>query len=231
MEITAIERDGKRKYRFYIDGNYSLFLTDAELCEYGLFSLIREIVGENDKIENLEVSLREEVFASIHDNVVINRGKRYALGLLSDRDYTVRGLTDKLISAGYAVGDAKQVVEYVSGFNYLNDVRYAANYIRSRESSKSRRYIENQLGQKGVSQTDISQAFELIEEEHEKDGVSGSDITRNAIMAHVKRKLKPEDTEDQDKITKVIAALLRNGYNYSDVKQCINQYAEESKTL
>lgn len=230
MEITAIERDGKRKYRFYIDGSYSFFLTDTELREFGLFVLIRDIVGDSNRIENIAVNLREEVFASIHDNAVINRGKRYALGLLSDRDYTVKGLTDKLGSAGYVADDAKLIVDYVSGFNYLNDVRYAVNYIRSRENQKSRRYIENQLAQKGVSQADILQAFESVEEEHEKDGVSGSDITRNAIMAHVKRKLKPEDYNNQDKITKVIAALLRSGYNYSDVKQCISSLcAEESK--
>lgn len=224
MFITAIERDGKRKYRFYIDGEYRFFLTDSELREYDLFVLIREIVGDYEKIDNLEVNLKEEVFESIHDNAVINRGRRYALGLLSDRDYTVKGLADKLKSVGYTVEDSESIIDYVSGFNYLNDVRYAVNYIRSRESQKSRKYIQNQLMLKGVSSKDIQQAFEMISEEHEKDGVSNQELIYKAINAAIRRKLKPADLDNSDKVTKVIASLLRSGYNYSDIKQCLNEY-------
>lgn len=226
MVITAIERDGKRKYRFYIDGEYRFFLTDTELREFDLYILIREIVGENTKIDSLQVNLKEEVFESIHENAVINRGRRYALGLLSDRDYTVKSLTDKLSSAGYIDEDVYSIIEYVSGFNYLNDVRYSVNYIRSKESQKSKKYIQNQLALKGVSQKDIQCAFDMIAEEHEKDGISDDEMTHKAINTAIRRKLKPGELEDSDKITKVIASLLRSGYNYSDIKQCLNDYIQ-----
>ncbi|MGN0165108.1 MAG: regulatory protein RecX [Lachnospiraceae bacterium] len=229
MVITAIERSGKRKYLFFIDGEYSFFLTDSELKVYDLYSLIKEILGNEESIDNLEVTLKNEVFDSIHDNTVIDRGKRYALDLLSNRDYNVHSLTEKLVLNGYIPGDAELIIQFLRDCNYVNDVRYAVSYIRSKENKKSARFIENSLLLKGISSADIRTAFDTVNEEHEKDGISGQELARSAINSWIRRKLKPDDLNNQDKITKVIASLLRNGYKYSDIKQCLNDYINENQ--
>lgn len=230
MEITAIEKEKKRKYRFFIDGHYEFFLTDAELRKYGLYSLIKELLADKEKISELNVNLKTEVYQSLN-KAVVDRGKRYALDLLSDRDYTEKALYDKLISVGYSESDSEAVISYIYEFNYLNDVRYAVNYIRSKESGKSEKYIRNQLMIKGVSSEDINQAYELMFEEHESLGVSEDEITSKAIINALKKKLKPSDFENQDKITKVIASLLRAGYRYSDIKQILDEYLDESANV
>ncbi len=226
MEITAIEKEKKRNYRFFIDGQYGFFLTDTELRKYGLFSLIKELLADKEKISELNVNLKTEVYQSLN-KAVVDRGKRYALDLLSDRDYTEKTLHDKLLSAGYSEIDSEAVISYIYEFNYLNDVRYAVNYIRSKESGKSEKYIRNQLMIKGISSEDINQAYELIFEEHESLGVSEDEITSKAIKNALKKKIKPGDLENQDKITKAIASLLRAGYRYSDIKQILDDYFDE----
>ncbi len=225
MKITAIERSGSRKYSFYIDGDYSFFLTDAELREYGALSQVKALLEDADKAEDLSISLSEDAYIKINESV-LTRGKRYSLGLLSDRDYTVTGLTGKIIQAGYSEDDASAILDYVSSFNYVDDVRYACSYIRSKESTKSRKYIENQLMLKGVSRKDIQAAFEKVEEERARDGISQKDVACEAITKLLRKKLDPDEFNNQDKITKVIASLLRSGYNYSDIKQSLNDYID-----
>lgn len=228
MKITEIERVGNRKYKFSIDGEYLFFLTTSELKDCGLYSLVSNCMGASDKVSDIQIEIKDDVFRLIHDDTVINRGKRYALGLLSDRDYSKKSLYEKLLSAGYISGDAVQIIEYINGFNYLNDVRYAMNYIRSKEASKSRKYIENQLRLKGVSNVDIQTAFTQIDEEHEQDGVSYQEITTSAIMCKIRKTLCYRDSSNKEKITKVIASLLRSGYNYSDVKFCLDEFFNEN---
>lgn len=228
MEITAIAKEGKSKFKFFIDGDYGFFLTEAELRKYELLPLIKDLLADKDKISELNVALKKEVYDSLN-KAVVDRGKRYALDLLSDRDYTEKSLYDKLVSVGYSESDADSVISYICEFNYLDDVRYAVNYIRSKEAVKSEKYIRNQLCIKGVSQDNILRAFDIIAEEHEDLGVSREEITSKAIRNALKKKLKPADYENQDKITKTIASLLRSGYKYSDIKQIMNEYLEKKE--
>ncbi len=223
MLITGIERKGKQKFRFFIDGEYSFFMTVSELRGCGLGDLVN--VLQSDGIQDgISVPVKNETFESIREEIILPRGKKYALSLLSDRDYTVASLRRKLDTSGYSSEDCEEIINYISSFNYLSDVRYALNFIRMREKSKSRNYIENQLMIKGVSKSDINEAFELVSEEHSQLGISEGEIKEEAINKILKRKLKPEDENNSAKITKVIQSLLRDGFNYSDIRKCVSDY-------
>lgn len=223
MLITGIERKGKQKFRFFIDGEYRFFMTVCEVRSCGLEELVNVLPSDGIQ-EGISVPIKNETFEGIRKEIILPRGKKYALSLLSDRDYTVASLSRKLDTSGYSPEDCEEIINYISSFNYLSDVRYALNFIRMREKSKSRNYIENQLLIKGVSKSDINEAFELVSEEHSQLGISEGEIKEEAINKILKRKLKPEDENNSAKITKVIQALLRDGFNYSDIRKCVSDY-------
>ena len=54
----------------------------------------------------------------------------------------------------------KQAIEYVAGFHYIDDLRYAVDYITYHENSRSRRRIEQDLQGKGISSATIEEAWQ-----------------------------------------------------------------------
>lgn len=77
------------------------------------------------------------------------QARRKALRLLEHMDRTERGLTDRLRQAGFSEEAAEDAVSYVREFGYINDERYAFNYIMYRIHDKSRQKIFQELQQKG----------------------------------------------------------------------------------
>ena len=65
--------------------------------------------------------------------------RRKALRLLEHMDRTEKGLRDRLIQGGFSEEAAEDAVAYVKDYGYINDYRYALNYILYRIHSKSRR--------------------------------------------------------------------------------------------
>lgn len=223
MVIETIERLGKTKISISCAFAEAFILTTKELKDYGLYSFVMDILGEKELVTDLNIELSDDTYSIIMNETVIPRGKRYALSLLSDRDYTVKGLREKLIGAGYSVEHQEIILQYILSFNYVDDVRYAVNYIRYKESSKTRRYIEEHLKQKGVSMADIKEAYEQVASIHELDGVDEKTIKMTALEKAMDKRLKPSDYDNKEKITKVMQALIREGYNYSDVKEMLNK--------
>ena len=83
------------------------------------------------------------------------QARRKALRLLEHMDRTERGLTDRLRQAGFSEEAAEDAVSYVREFGYINDERYAFNYIMYRIHDKSRQKIFQELQQKGVDRQTI----------------------------------------------------------------------------
>ena len=100
-------------------------------------------------------------FQKIRMEVILKRAKLRAMHLLEDMDRTEASLREKLRQGLYPQNMIDMAIEYVKSFGYLNDARYAENFIRSRQNSKSRKEIQAALLQKGVSSELIGQAMEL----------------------------------------------------------------------
>ena len=85
--------------------------------------------------------------------------------LLADMDRTETALREKLKQGCYTQNMIDRAIDYVKSFGYLDDGRYAENFIRSRQGAKSRKEIRAALMQKGVSAELIEQALESCYEE------------------------------------------------------------------
>ena len=90
--------------------------------------------------------------------------RKKALRLLEHMDRTEKGLTDRLLRAGFSEELAEDAVSYVKDYGYINDRRYALNYIMYRIHDKSRQKIFQELSGKGIDRQTIQDAWEEAEE-------------------------------------------------------------------
>ena len=82
--------------------------------------------------------------------VLPKRAKLRAMNLLQGREYTTAQLRTKLQQGYYPTEIIEQAIDYVAGFHYIDDLRYAVDYITYHEDSRSRRRIEQDLQGKGI---------------------------------------------------------------------------------
>ena len=104
--------------------------------------------------------------------------RRKALLLLEHMDRTEKGLSDRLRQAGFCTEAVEDAVAYVSYFGYVDDSRYAENYIAYRIQSKSRHKILQELLQKGVDKETAQTAWEQV---------SNPDKGRKAVADQMER--------------------------------------------
>ena len=74
----------------------------------------------------------------------LTRAKRRALYILERCDRTEQELRTKL-SRNYEPETVEEAIRYVKQYDYIDDKRYAINYLKSRCQVKSRRQVEQEL--------------------------------------------------------------------------------------
>ena len=55
--------------------------------------------------------------------------RKKALALLEIRDRTTKELRERLLRCGYSQEEAEDALRYAASFGYVDDLRYAENYI------------------------------------------------------------------------------------------------------
>ena len=83
-----------------------------------------------------------------------------AMKLLLYRQRSEHELRCALEKDDFSAAAVEKALAYVRSFGYINDARFAENYIISMGKKKSRRVIESELEEKGVSYACIQEAFE-----------------------------------------------------------------------
>lgn len=142
--------------------------------------------------------------------------RRKALRLLEHMDRTEKGLRDRLIQGGFSEEAAEDAVAYVKDYGYINDYRYALNYILYRIHSKSRQKIFQELQQKGISRDVVSEAWEEASDLEEPDETS---LLRTAI----EKKYSPGDTLDDKAMRRLYGYLQRRGFRMGDITAVLDE--------
>ena len=204
MTVTRIEPCGKTRYRIHLDGEPAFILYKGEMKNLG----IRE--GEEVSPDTLE---------TIYSAILYRRARLRAMHLLEDMDRTEAALREKLRQGCYTQEMIDRAVDYVKSFGYLDDARYAENFVRSRQGAKSRKEIRAALMQKGVSAELIEQAFENCYE----DG--GEEEAVRSILR--KKRFDPTTAEEPEK-QRIYGYLARKGFKYETVRQVIQNYEDNA---
>lgn len=190
--VKEIEAVGKGRYRVKFDTGVTCLLYRKEMSSFSI---------EKGK----EITAQQ--YQELLEEVVGKRAKKRALHLLEQMDRTEKQLRDKLLANEYPQSCIDGAIAYVKGFHYLDDSRYASNYVRFSQEKMSRVQMKQKLMQKGIASSVIADA---IEEEYVADEME-------QIMALLqKRKFVPEEADEKE-FQRTYQYVMRRGFKSSDI--------------
>ena len=193
MQVVQMEELDKKRMRILLEDGYCFPLYKGECRKYGLQE------GEE---------LAQEQFEEIRQEILIKRARKRTMHLLEKMDRTESQLRTKLKQGCYPDDVVDDAIDYVKGYHYVDDLRYAQNYVRCHRDNKSRRMIQMQLQEKGVSREWIWQA---LEEEYEQEG------EREQILKWIQKKgYSPRQADIREK-QRMYRFLMRRGFSSNDI--------------
>ena len=111
--------------------------------------------------------LSETELSEIYEEVLKPRVKKRALYYLKSSDKTEREVRRKLRESLYPDELIDYALEFLRSHDFVDDGRYAENFINAKKSRASRREIISKLRQKGISPDQIEELTEGFSEEDE----------------------------------------------------------------
>ena len=178
MRIVSVEPLDKRRSRVLGDGGLAFVLYGGEIRHYQI---------EEGK------ELAEETYQEILESVLCKRARERLLYLLKLSDKTESQLRKKLDEGLYPREAVEAAIAFGKRYGYIDDVRYAENYVALKGGRKSRRQIAYELRQENPVDED-SQIKKWLE----------------------KRGFDPE-TADEKEWGKTVAFLSRKGFSYTAI--------------
>jgi regulatory protein len=137
------------------------------------------------------------------------------MNLLKSRDYTEKALKRKLKDSMYPDEAIDNAVNYVKSYGYIDDCRYAENYIRSNKNIRSRKEIRIKLLERGITPDVIEAAFE-------EEGDSGEEETE-LIKKIINKKLRSIDVSDPTARRRLIAQMYAKGFSAEKTEQILDE--------
>lgn len=205
MTVTDIVEVNKAKVRVHLDGEAAFVLYKGELRTYQ--------IKENSQIT-------DDTYQKIMQEVLSKRAKSRCMHLLQTRDYTRKKLSDKLKQGEYPESIIAEALEYLTSYGYLDDTRYARNYISYHIQDRSRKKIEMDLIKKGISRTDIQNVFHELMEEGLED--NEEPLIQKLL---IKKHFSTAEASLQEQ-QKMISFLLRKGFSMDKIRKVFNQTAD-----
>ncbi len=181
--VEEISEYKKGRYRVLLEDGTSWILYKGEVRAYRL---------------EPGVEVPEALAEEIRTEVIGKRAKKRAMHLLEQMDRTEYGLREKLRQGEYREEAIEDAVAYVKSYHYLDDERYARNYILSYQNTRSRQRIQQDLLRKGIDKRLIEQLQmirQLLQKKHYDTGT------------------------DMKEKRRIYAFLLRRGFKSGDILQ------------
>lgn len=200
MIITQIQELSRSRSKIFIDEEFAFVLYKGELRSF------RIRLGEE---------LSEECYRKIMGELLPKRAKLRTMNLLKSREYTVRQLFDKLKEGGYPEKVIVEALDYVAAFHYTDDLRYAVNFIRRHEDSRSRRRIEQDLLGKGIDRLTLEKAWAEWEEQ------GGNQNESRMVGELLEKKGFDHETAGQKERQRMYCFLMRKGFSGDVVRRAV----------
>lgn len=199
MTVTDMRKRRHRLTALFLDGEAVLIDTETLLL-----SGIR--VGQE---------LNEEALAELQDQSNRNRAYEKALYLLEYRPHSRKELLTKILRE-YPEDCANEAVARVAELGLLNDEQYAADLAQEFLNRKgygvhrarqelNRRGIDRDLADRVLANTETDPEAQLVQ--------------------LIQKKYRPIPA-DRKGVEKVVAAMVRRGYEFSQVRHALQQLAE-----
>lgn len=200
MTVTRIEEISRSRSKVFTDDGFAFALYKGELRLYG--------IAEGEEIS-------EATYHTITEEVLTKRAKLRAMNLLKGREYTVKQLRDKLKEGDYPEEVTQTALDYVAGYHYTDDLRYAVAYMSNHETDKSRRRIERDLQARGIDKDTLKRAWAEWEEE------GGSQNEQEMICRLLEKRHYDPDSADGKEQQKMYTFLLRRGFSGEQIRKAM----------
>lgn len=204
MKIS-INQGKQNKIHVLCDGEYT-FTVDAE---YWFSSPYH---GKNNIEDEEELTA---FFEAVGSRCAFIAGLR----LLSYRDHSRKELINKLCQKGHKRGYAEKACESLEYYGYINDERYAQSLAESLVERKgmSIRGVKTELYHKGISR---EIAENIVE------GLDFDPVLRIIDLINTKYS---RCLSDEKGMKRMISALQRLGYKWSDINSALRQVEIETE--
>jgi regulatory protein len=204
MKVTNVSRYKGTTYEVEIDDNRKLYLHIDIITD---FSVRTGMELERDE-------LRKIVYASN-----FRRAYQRALFLLDYRDYSAKEMTEKLVKTYKSEALCGAVLNKLKENGFIDDERYAEKLARKLVEIKKYgfRRAKRELMQKGIEQFTAEDALADYEYTFEEN---------LAELLKTKHSRYLTDSSDRKSIEKVKSALVRYGYDFSEINRAVKEYFE-----
>jgi regulatory protein len=197
--ITALEpqKNDPQRINVYIDYQFA-------------FSISRFVGAWLKKGEQLD----ENRIQLLLDKDLYEKALQKALHFIAFQPRSEKEMRAKLAKYGFEEGVIERVLNELIEKRYLDDARFARDWVESRSQSKprSRRFYLYELKNKGISETAIQQAIETAPEDAEL-----------AYALGVKYLNRFSNLDDAEFAKKMQGVLARRAFSYDVIKETINQ--------
>lgn len=198
MKVTDIKAQVKHegRYSIFVDGRYSFSLSENELLNIGIQ------IGQDFDEKGLE---------DLKNKAVEDKAMMRAYDLLARRPRSTWELKDYLKRKDYPSELIDKILNVLSEREYLDDEKFAKAWVENRRLLKktSQRRLRLELQQKHISPDIIARVLE-------KDETNEKQVIREVVAK------KSTQSRYKDK-EKLIAYLLRQGFNYGDIKDVLSE--------
>ncbi|MDD3221482.1 MAG: regulatory protein RecX [Clostridia bacterium] len=192
MQISYIEKSGKNKVRITLADGDKFIISERDWRSFG--------VDAGDEIE-------DDILNKLYTEYLLPKAKFRALNLLKMRDRSRQELRQRLKQDGYPEIVIQKTIEYIDGYHYLDDVRFAKNYVDYRGKRKSRRELEYELSGKGIDLRSMSLEGEEFNMPEDKDTI------RSLLL----KRWGEHPSPDQKERDRMLRYLARHGFGSGDI--------------
>ena len=206
MKVTNVSRYKGTTYEVEIDESRKLYLHIDIITD---FSVRTGMELERDE-------LRKIVYASN-----FRRAYQRALFLLDYRDYSAKEMTEKLIKTYKSETLCSAVLKKLKENGFIDDVRYAERMARKLVEIRKFGYrrAKREIMLKGIDQFTAEDALAVYDDRFSENLME---------LLKTKHSRYLTDSSDRKSIEKVKNALVRYGYDFSDINRAVKEYFENS---
>lgn len=202
MKITSIKQQVKRqdRYSVFVDEKYAFSLSQGALLDQAIHIGL-EVTG--DSLQALKRASQ------------LDKAYSLALSYVARRMRSEWELRDYLKRKDYDEDAAEYIVGKLSGFGYVDDIKFARSWVDNRRLLKSisKRRLIQELRAKRVSDEVVRAVIE--------DDQTTDRQTLKQLVINKRRQSRYQDT------TKLMQYLARQGYSYDDIKTVLSDPRDE----
>ena len=174
-------------------------------------------VPQRKRIQNLKENDKMKKTPSETRNEENTRARSKALVLLNSKMRSESDLREKLSQNGFSPEEVDDALDYVKSFGYVDDARYAREYIETVGKRRSRNRVYTDLLRRGISKEVIEEIFAETEDDDETE----------LIRKTAAKKMKTLDMSEYSNRRKVIAFLCGKGFQLNEIIRVVDELIEE----